>query len=127
MNFPLMMWIKRCSLCVEEECRVEIHQKPKDSKSYNEGELVKIQMKWYKVENCRLNRAYFAPCASKLFYQIRDFACSTAEQSSSNKKLVQRETTNYLMKFLQNQLPGYKCCESACTISELIRSCPSKW
>jgi hypothetical protein len=89
-----------------------------------EGELIKIKNKWFKVEECRLNRAYPVSCGSKLYYQLRDLACSFIEESYDNKVRVRRQTDaliNLLDKSYYND-----CCESACTISDFLQYCPMK-
>ncbi|CAF3102662.1 unnamed protein product [Rotaria sp. Silwood2] len=57
-------------------CSVQLYE---ESKMLSEGEIIKIKGKWFKVEGCRLNRAYPVACGSKLFYQLRDLSCSFIE------------------------------------------------
>jgi len=95
------------------------------SNTITEGEIVEIQGKWFKLENCRLNRAYVASCGSKLFRQMRDFVCSYVEQSSAKKMLKRRQTDDELINLMDRSYYGL-CCKSACTISEFIQYCPSK-
>ena len=104
------------------QCSVELN---KQYKTLTEGEIIKIKNKWFKVEDCRLNRAYRAPCASKLYYQLRDFACSFVDQHSDGKVRTRRQTKDELIKFLDKSYYSV-CCESACTISEFIQHCSSK-
>ena len=86
---------------------------------------MKIKSKWYKVENCRLDRAYLVPCGSKLFYQLRDLACAVADQTTDSKLRMRRQTKDALMDLL-NQSYHHACCESACTISNFIQTCARK-
>jgi len=105
------------------QCSVELNGK---SKLLSEGEVIKIKQKWFKVEECRLNRAYRVPCGSKLFYRLRDLACSFVEGTNDKTIHVRRQTKNELIHFLDKS--DYNiCCENACTIAEFIQYCPEKW
>ncbi len=95
------------------------------SNTITEGEIVKIQDKWFKLEDCRLNRAYVASCGSKLFRQMRDLVCSYVEQNYAKKMLKRRQTEDELINLMDRSYYGV-CCTSACTISEFIHYCPSK-
>jgi hypothetical protein len=94
-------------------------------KILNEGELIKIKNKWFKVHECQLNRAYFVSCDSKLFYQLRDLACSIAEENSRDKIRVRRQTKDHLIQLLDRSYSNV-CCKSACTISEFLQYCPTE-
>lgn len=94
--------------------------------SLSEGEIAKIKEKWFKVEDCRLNRAYVASCGSKLFRQMRDVVCSYVEQHYGKKVLKRREATEDLINLLDASYYNV-CCKSACTVSDLVQYCPSKW
>ncbi|CAF1021625.1 unnamed protein product [Adineta steineri] len=102
------------------ECSIELKERPK---FLVEGEIIKIKNKWFKVEECRLNRAYRASCGSRLFYQLRDLACAFVEQNQDNQINTRREVTNMFIDESSYDV----CCESACTISELLQYCPTKW
>ncbi|CAF1110738.1 unnamed protein product [Rotaria sp. Silwood1] len=103
-------------------CRVKLDN---ESKMLNEGEIIKIKNKWFKVEECQLNRAYPVECGSKLFYQLRDLSCSFIEEHNHDKKnLHQQQTTNHLMELLDRSYYN-ACCRTACTIYEFIQSCPT--
>lgn len=91
-----------------------------------EGELVKVKSKWYKVENCQLNRAYPIACGSELLYQIRDLACSLVESKSSFKLLLRRQIQRDETSSQADGLLNNACCASACTLAELVQSCPTK-
>jgi hypothetical protein len=83
-----------------------------------------MKNKWYKVEECRLNRAYPVPCNSKLFYQLRDLTCSIAHENN-NPKIHLRRQTNDLLIDLFGKSSQSACCESACTITEFLQYCPT--
>jgi hypothetical protein len=105
------------------ECMVELNNQDEKSDPISEGEIVKIKEKWFKVEDCRLNRAYMALCGSRLFHQMRDLVCSYVDQHYGKKILKRRQTTDELISILDTSYYGI-CCKSACTISELIQYCP---
>jgi hypothetical protein len=90
-----------------------------------EGEIIQIKDKWFKVEDCRLNRAYIVSCGSRLFHQMHDFVCSFIQQHYKKKILKRRQTDDELINLIDKSYYDV-CCESACTISELIHYCPSK-
>jgi hypothetical protein len=108
------------------QCSVELNEQSKKSKLLIDGEIIKIKNKWFKVEECRLNRAYTMPCGSKLFYQLRDLACSFVEQHNDNKTRVPQQTNDQLIQNLDRSYYS-ACCESACTIFEFLQYCPTNW
>ena len=91
-----------------------------------EGEIVQIKMKWFKVEDCRLNRAYVASCGSKLFRQMRDVVWSYVAKHPGQRLLTRRQTADDLIDLIDRSYYGL-CCKSACTIAELAQQCSSKW
>lgn len=105
---------------------VELNLEDEKSNTLSEGEIIKIKDKWFKVGDCRLNRAYIAPCGSKLFRQMRDVVCSYVEQHYGKKDIERREATEDLIKILDTSYYNV-CCKSACTVSDLVQYCPSKW
>ncbi len=111
----MLIWLGQCSVELDEP-----------SKILTEGEIIKIKNKWFKVEECRLNRAYPVSCGSKLYYQLRDLACSFVEETFDKKIRVRRQTKDALIHYLDKSYNNI-CCESACTISEFVQYCPTKW
>ncbi|CAF0782261.1 unnamed protein product [Adineta steineri] len=107
------------------QCTVELKTQGDKYNSLTEGEIIKIKNKWFKVEECRLNRAYIASCGSKLFIQMRDLVCSYADQHYEKKVLKRRQIEDDLINVLDRSYFGL-CCKNACTVSELIQYCPSK-
>jgi hypothetical protein len=106
---------------------VELNDQHEKSNELTEGEIIQIKGKWYKVEDCRLNRAYVASCGSKLFRQMRNVVCSYVEQHHYGKKISKRrQTTDDLINVIDRSYYGL-CCKSACTVSELARYCSSQW
>jgi hypothetical protein len=92
-----------------------------------EGEIIQIKGKWYKIEDCRLNRAYIAACGSKLFRKMRDVVCSYVEHHHYGKKTIKRrQITDDLINVIDRSYYG-NCCKSACTITELAQYCSPKW
>ncbi len=108
------------------QCTVEVNNEDEKSNSITEGEIVQIKGKWFKVEDCRLNRAYVVTCGSRLLRQMRDVVCSYVEQHYGKKILKRRQTTDDLINIIDKSYYGV-CCKSACTIAELAQHCPSKW
>ena len=105
------------------QCIVELNdQVNSDNQMLTEGEIVKIKDKWYKVEDCRLNRAYMMPCGSKLFRQMRELVCSLIAQHEE-KKIVKRQLNEEeLINTIDRSYYGV-CCRNACTIAELAQHC----
>jgi hypothetical protein len=104
---------------------VEVHDQDEKLNTLSEGEIVKIKNKWFKVEDCRLNRAYLVACGSKFFFQVRDLVCSYVEQHYG-RKITRRQTQDDLINVIDTSFYGV-CCQSACTIAELVQYCPVKW
>lgn len=105
------------------QCTVELNEQANsDTEMLTEGEIVKVKDKWYKVEDCQLNRAYMMPCGSKLFRQMRELVCSLITQHEK-KKIVKRQLTEEeLINTIDRSYYGV-CCRSACTIAELVQHC----
>ncbi|CAF2639057.1 unnamed protein product [Rotaria sp. Silwood2] len=83
-----------------------------------EGEKIIIRGKFYKVEDCHLQRAYQV-CGPDLWYII-NIVC---EAIDLNKEKAKRD--NRIRKFVQQKLLTEACCESSCTVVEMSRYCPS--
>ena len=94
-----------------------------EHKYITEGEIVKIKDKWFKVENCRLNRAYMMPCGSKLFYQILDFVCVVSGQQVERKVYTRDLSEDDLISAVDKAYYNV-CCRNACTVTELLQYCP---
>ncbi|UJR13497.1 hypothetical protein I4U23_000511 [Adineta vaga] len=107
----------------QQQCSVELRDQ---SKQLTEGEVIKLKNKFFKVEECRLNRAYRAPCGSRLFNQLRNLVCSTAEQNHQ-QHIQRRQQTNNEPNYFLNRSGYNYCCESACTIAEFVQYCSSRW
>lgn len=111
----------------EGQCTIELTDENGKFHQLTEGEIIPIKRKWYKVEDCRLNRAYMAACGSHLFYQMLDVVCSYVDDHPHAKRSLQRRQTNDdLISVLDQSFYGV-CCQSACTIPELARHCTPKW
>lgn len=91
-----------------------------------EGELVRIKNKWFKVEDCRLNRAYMVSCSSPLLSQMLNIVCSYVEPSYESKTSKQQQQVPYGLLSIRHKPYYNQCCESACTVNELIQYCPLK-
>lgn len=87
-----------------------------------EGEIVRIKDKWFKVENCRLNRAYMASCGSKLWYQILDFICVITGQQEQRKIYKRDLSDDDLINAIDRSYFDV-CCRNACTVAELLQHC----
>ncbi|CAF3514436.1 unnamed protein product, partial [Rotaria socialis] len=103
-------------------CSIQLNDQ---SNTLGEGEIIKIKSKWFKVEECRLNQAYPAMCGSKLFYRLRDLACSLADHAHNNNIHEKRQTKEEPTESLDQSYYNF-CCESACTVSEFLQSCPTE-
>ena len=81
-----------------------------------EGEIISIKSKLYKVEDCKLQRAYHL-CGIYILNMV-SFVCRAIaedQERTSVKKNVRR--------FTQKKLLIDTCCLSVCTISEMARYC----
>ena len=83
----------------------------------NEGESIEMKGKFYKVENCILNRAYQA-CGSHLLQMI-SIACEILD-----RKKQRTFRTKHFRRFLQRKLLTEACCHTLCTVDEMTRYCP---
>ena len=101
---------------------MELEQPGEPLKIIAEGEIVKIKGKWFKVEHCRLNRAYMMPCHSRLFQQTIQIVC-TIVGNVSKHKITKRQTLNDELTYGVDEFLYDDCCRSACTISELFQYC----
>ncbi|CAF0998627.1 unnamed protein product [Adineta ricciae] len=99
------------------QCSVELQDRPKH---LVEGQVVKLKTKFFKVEECRLNRAYRAPCGSRLFFQLQNLVCATAKQTLHRRQVTSYEPIDFLQRSGSSE-----CCESACTIAEFFQHCSS--
>ncbi|CAF0734635.1 unnamed protein product [Rotaria sp. Silwood1] len=108
------------------QCTIELKNHGDKSTAITEGEIVKIKNKWFKVEDCRLNRAYIVTCGSQLFLRLHNLVCSYVEQHYDKKLLKKRQTEDDLINIIDRSYYS-ECCKSACTVSELIQYCPLKW
>ncbi|CAF3325167.1 unnamed protein product [Rotaria socialis] len=106
------------------QCTVELNGNGGKQNILTEGEIIKIKNKWFKAEDCRLNRAYMVSCGSQLLRQILNIVCSYAEQSYDSNKVSKRQQTEDGLINIIDKSYYRECCNSACTVSELIQYCP---
>jgi len=88
-----------------------------DKHLLKEGDGITIAKKLYKVENCKLQRAYHA-CGARLWFVI-NFVCEAIELQKRESKPYDR-----FRRFVQEKLLTEACCQSICTINEMTRYCP---
>lgn len=100
------------SLPTNENCTVK-HGK----RLYREGEIIISEKKFFKVEDCQVQRAYRA-CGTPLWYMIH-IVCSGVERQKAKNSGRKQER-----RFTQELLLTESCCEHLCTISEMTRYCP---
>ncbi|CAF0746883.1 unnamed protein product [Adineta ricciae] len=108
-----------------DHCTVEVNGQGESVQMLTEGEIIQLKNKWFKVEDCQLNRAYVAECGSKLFHKMRELVCSYATEHSTKKVLKRRQINAELIKSLDQIYYGL-CCKTACTVSELLKYCSPK-
>jgi hypothetical protein len=85
----------------------------------SEGEKVTIQGKFYKVEDCQLQRTY-QTCGTHLWFMI-NIVCQAIE--------LQKQKTGWqgrARRFVEQKLLTEACCENSCTVSEMTRYCPEE-
>ena len=82
-----------------------------------EGEIISIKLKLYKVEDCKLQRAYHV-CGPHLWFMI-DIVCEAIELDDGAKRFKKN-----VRRFTQQKLLIDTCCLSVCTISEMALYCP---
>jgi hypothetical protein len=85
--------------------------------SLKEGDGIMIDTKLYKVEGCRLQRAYHV-CSTDLWFVV-NFVCEAIELYKPKKSSLHR-----LRRFSQEKLLSEACCQSTCTVHEMTRYCP---
>ena len=77
---------------------------------------MEVKGKIFKVEQCKLHRAFNA-CGKNLLGMI-NLVCSSFQRNEQKRKEV-RTRRSVRPKVLTDA-----CCESLCTISEMTRYCP---
>lgn len=82
----------------------------------NEGDVVDVRGKLYKVEECELHRAYHA-CGTHILFII-NIVCQAVEKQKMNP------AKQRFSRFVKQKLLTEACCQSLCTVSEMTRYCP---
>ena len=82
-----------------------------------EEETILIHTKLYKVENCRLQRAYHS-CGTDLWFMI-NIVCGAIESDKEDNVSNLRAR-----RFTRQKLLVEACCLNACTVREMTRYCP---
>lgn len=80
----------------------------------HEGEIIKINKRFYKLEECQLQRAY-QTCGKHLWFMVH-IVCRTVQ---IGKKEQNHRFRRALNKFLLSEV----CCHNVCTVSEITRYC----
>jgi hypothetical protein len=88
-----------------------------DKHVLKEGDGIIITTKLYKIENCKLQRAYHV-CGARLWFVI-NIVCEAIELKKRENKRYNR-----FRRFVQQKLLTEACCQSICTINEMTRYCP---
>ncbi|CAF1008662.1 unnamed protein product [Didymodactylos carnosus] len=114
---------------------VDANNRPLCTIEYNdqmlkEDEIIDINSKFYKVEECQLSRAYHA-CGPNIFHMLK-IVCSIAEQfikkrtPSTNDHRNDRSSSSLglLASNTRPKLITESCCQNLCTIPEMTRYCP---
>jgi hypothetical protein len=83
----------------------------------SEGEKVTIQGKFYKVEDCQLQRTY-QTCGTHLWFMI-NIVCEAVGPLRDRETIESRAR-----RFVEQKLLSEACCENACTVTEMTRYCP---
>jgi len=83
----------------------------------SESETIKIGKKIYKVENCRLERAY-QTCRQTLWHML--YVVCSAIDDRKKTLFSQRQR-----RFVVEKLLTEACCQQACTVSEMTGFCPN--
>lgn len=88
-----------------------------DGRQLVNGESVELKGKIYKMEECRLERAYHA-CGRHLF-KILHIVCDALrhERQMKNSHRIQK-------RFSRRKLLTDACCLALCTVHEMTRYCP---
>jgi hypothetical protein len=95
----------------DDKCVIE-----HNGEKLNEGDIVDIQNKIYKVEDCQLHRAYHV-CGTHIIFII-NIVCEAIEQYQ-----IMSSKTRFT-RFVQQKLLTEACCQNLCTVSEMTRYCP---
>ena len=83
-----------------------------------EDEVITINAKLYKVENCQLQRAFHF-CGTHLWYTL-NIVCEAIE---SNPKVEDPFALRF-RRFTRQKLLSEACCLAICTVHEMTRYCP---
>ncbi len=82
-----------------------------------EGREVSINGKLYKVEDCKLQRAFHG-CGTHLWFML-SIVCDGIKLQKEKDKY-----RNRIRRFTQEKLLSEACCEHSCTVTEISRYCP---
>jgi len=105
------IWSLKTIRSKEDNCVVK-----HNGQKLNEGDIIDIKGKFYKVEDCELHRAYHA-CGTHIIFII-NIVCQAIEQH----KLTPAKKR--FTRFVQQKLLTEACCQNLCTVSEMTRYCP---
>jgi hypothetical protein len=95
----------------EDNCVVKFR-----GQNLHEGDTMDVKGKYYKVEDCQLQRAYHA-CGTHIIVML-NIVCEAVER---HKKIPSNERFS---RFIRQKLLTEACCQSLCTVSEMTRYCP---
>ncbi|CAF4039038.1 unnamed protein product [Adineta steineri] len=112
-SHDIRLWCETILPSTNNNCTVEY-----DGHLLEEDQVIEIKGKLYKVEDCALQRAYNA-CGMYLL-QMVSIACNVI-QNEKHKVPSKRR----VRKSLRRKLLTEACCETLCTVAEMIRYCPS--
>ncbi|CAF3779202.1 unnamed protein product [Adineta steineri] len=112
-SHDIRLWCETILPSTNNNCTVEY-----DGHLLEEDQVIERKGKLYKVEDCALQRAYNA-CGMYLL-QMVSIACDVI-QNEKHKVPSKRR----VRKSLRRKLLTESCCETLCTVAEMIRYCPS--
>ena len=83
-----------------------------------EDEVITVNTKLYKVENCQLHRAFHF-CGTHLWYML-NIVCEAVEPHIKEEDPFAAR----VRRFTRQKLLSEACCLSICTVHEMTRYCP---
>lgn len=86
-----------------------------ENQTFSEGDTIKIGKRLYKIELCRLERAYQS--CSKTLWRMLYVVCAAIDKRKKTRFIRKRR------RFFEEKLLTEACCEQACTVSSMTGFC----
>ena len=111
---------------INDECFIEYN-----GQLFGEQSVIQIRKKYYRVENCSLERVFHA-CGPNLMF-VLNIVCRVVEQNEQQKLMIKEKRNIYSLSsnlLIENNLERKSrrmitesCCENLCNVAEITRYC----